>query len=58
MYMKIAFLNGDLKEMVYMNQLEGFAIEGQEQKVCKLLKLLDGFKQAPKLGTKNSPNTQ
>jgi hypothetical protein len=44
---KTTFLNGDLKQNVYMSQLEGFAIKGQEHKVCKLIKSLYGLKQAP-----------
>ena len=48
MDVKTAFLNGDLKEDVYMDQPEGFAIKGQEQKVCRLVKSLFGLKQAPR----------
>ena len=44
MDVKTTFLNGDLKEYVYMDQPEGFAIKGQEQKVCKLVKSLYGLK--------------
>ena len=44
MDVKTAFLNEDLKEDVYMDQPEGFAIKGQEQKVCKLVKYLLWFK--------------
>lgn len=40
-----AFLNGDLKECIYMEQPTGFAIEGQN-KVCLLKKSLYGLKQA------------
>eukprot|EP00253_Pinus_taeda_P024575 PITA_24575 len=35
---KTTFLNGDLKENVFMSQSEGFVEKGQEQKVCKLIK--------------------
>ena len=31
-----AFLNGKLKEEVYMDQPEGFVIQGKESLVCKL----------------------
>lgn len=40
--MKTAFLNGDIKEDVYVSQPEGFEKVGQEQKVYKLLKALYG----------------
>ncbi|GLT95567.1 hypothetical protein SLE2022_132430 [Rubroshorea leprosula] len=48
MDVKTAFLNGDLSEEVYMEQLEGFILLGNERKVCKLVKSLYGLKQAPK----------
>ena len=48
MDVKISFLNGYLKENVFMSQLEGFFVKGQEQKVCKLIKSLCGLKQAPR----------
>ena len=48
MDVKTAFLNGDLDEEIYMEQLEGFITPWQEKKVCKLVKSLYGLKQAPK----------
>ena len=45
---KTAFLHGDLKEDLYMIQLEGFTVQGQENLVCKLRKSLYGLKQAPR----------
>jgi ATP-binding cassette subfamily B (MDR/TAP) protein 1 len=39
-YVKIAFLHGDLKEFIYMVQPEGFSQLGQEHLVCKLRKSL------------------
>ncbi|GJS11004.1 retrotransposon protein, putative, ty1-copia subclass [Tanacetum coccineum] len=48
MDVKMAFLNGDLEEEIYMNQPEGFIALGQEIKVFRLVKSLYGLKQAPK----------
>ena len=45
---KYAFLNGDLKEEVYLVQLEGFVKQGQEHLVCRLRKTLYGLKQVPR----------
>ena len=46
MDVKMAFVNGDLEEEIYMSQPDGFALKGQEHKVCKLLKSIYGLKQA------------
>nr|KAJ0194254.1 hypothetical protein LSAT_V11C800406360 [Lactuca sativa] len=48
MDVKTAFLNGYLKEEIYLEQPEGFVIPRQENKVCRLVKSLYGLKQAPK----------
>jgi hypothetical protein len=48
---KTTFLHGDLEEDIYMQQLEGFAIQGKENQVCKLKKSLYDLKQAPSLTT-------
>jgi hypothetical protein len=48
MDVKSAFLNGDLKEEVYVRQLARFIIAGQEGKVLRLRKALYGLQQAPR----------
>ncbi|KAK4364459.1 hypothetical protein RND71_015817 [Anisodus tanguticus] len=48
MDVKTAFLNGDLEEEIYMDQPERYVVQGQEKKVCQLVKSLYGLKQAPK----------
>jgi hypothetical protein len=48
MDVKAAFLNGDLKETVYIAQPEGFIITGKEHLVCLLQKALYGLKQSPR----------
>jgi hypothetical protein len=45
MYVKSTFLNGDLKEEVYMEQPEGFQLSNNPNFVCKLNKSLYGLKQ-------------
>ncbi|KAL4309169.1 hypothetical protein GQ457_01G021620 [Hibiscus cannabinus] len=46
MDVKTVFLNGDLKEEVYMKQPEGFSSSDGENLVCKLNKSIYGLKQA------------
>ena len=43
---KTAFLNGNLEEDVHMTQPDGFVLDGQAKKVCKLQRSIYGLKQA------------
>lgn len=45
---KTAFLNGVIKESIYMKQPPGFEVKGRENQVCLLKRSLYGLKQAPK----------
>ena len=45
---KTAFLNGEIKEDIYISQPEGFKIKGKEDHILKLRKALSGLKQAPR----------
>jgi len=36
-YVRISVLKGDLDKDIYIKQLEGFVINGQENKICKLV---------------------
>jgi hypothetical protein len=49
MDVKSTFLNGDLKEEVYVHQPAGFIVAGQEGKVLRLRKSLYGLRQAPRV---------
>ena len=44
---KTAFLNGEIKEDIYISQREGFIIKGKEDHILKLRKALYRLKQAP-----------
>lgn len=48
MDVKSTFLNGALLEDVYVKQLPGFMLKGQETKVLHLIKALYGLRQAPR----------
>ena len=43
---KSTFLNGEIEEVIYVHQPEGFASEGKEGYVLRLRKALYGLKQA------------
>ena len=45
---KTAFLNGELKEDIFMGQPEGFVQGGDEELVCHLRKSFYGLKQSPR----------
>ena len=45
---KSTFLNGVLQEEIYVKQPDGFAIQGEEDKVYLLQKALYRLKQAPR----------
>lgn len=48
MDVRLAFLNGDLQEEVYLRQPEGFVQKNQDRKVYKLSKALYGLRHAPR----------
>jgi len=43
---KTTFLFGKLDEEIYLEQPEGFVVKGQENKLCRLRKVIYGLKQA------------
>ena len=48
MDVKSTFLNGELEEEVYIEQLEGFLLSEYGDFVCRLMKALYGLKKAPR----------
>jgi hypothetical protein len=48
MDVKTTFLNGEIKEEVYVEQPQGFEVHDRETHVCRLKKALYGLKQAPR----------
>jgi hypothetical protein len=48
LYVKSAFLNGELKEEVYVTRPPGFEKKGQDDRVYRLSKALYGLRQAPR----------
>jgi hypothetical protein len=48
MDVKSVFLNGDLKEEVYVHQLSEFVISSKEGNMLRLCKALYGLRQAPR----------
>lgn len=45
---KTVFLHGSIDEEIYMDQPPGYEVEGEEHKVCRLMRSLYGLKQAPR----------
>jgi ATP-binding cassette subfamily B (MDR/TAP) protein 1 len=45
---KTVLLHNDLEEEIYMEQPEGFIVEGKERQVCRIKKSLYGLKQDPR----------
>jgi hypothetical protein len=48
MNVKIVFLNGVIKEDVYIDKPQGFEVHPRETHVCRLKRALYGLKQAPR----------
>ena len=48
LYVKSPFPNGKLDKEIYVEQPQGFFVQGGEEKVYRLKKALYGLKQAPR----------
>ena len=57
MDVKLAYLHGMLEEEIYMEQLEGFVAQGDEDKVCRLVCSLYGLKQAGQVWNRTFAHT-
>jgi hypothetical protein len=57
MDVKSTFLNGDLKEVVYVQQRPGFINDNNPDKVLRLHKALYGLRQAPRAWNAKLDNT-
>ncbi|TYK14839.1 reverse transcriptase [Cucumis melo var. makuwa] len=55
MDVKTVFLNENLDEEVFMDQPEGFMVEGKEHMVCKLKRSIYGLKQASRQWYQSNP---
>ena len=57
MDVKLAYLYGVLEEEIYMEQLESFVAQGDEDKVCRLVRSLYGLKQAGRVWNRTFAHT-
>ena len=57
MDVKLAYLHGVLEEEIYMEQLESFIAQGEEDKVCRLMHSLYGLKQAGQVWNRTFAHT-
>ena len=57
MDVKLAYLHGVLEEEIHMEQPEGFIVNGEEDKVCKLVRSLYRLKQAGQVWNRTFAHT-
>ena len=57
MDVKLAYLHGVLEEEIYMEQLEGFVAQREEDKVCRLVHSLYRLKQAGQVWNRTFAHT-